>query len=198
MKTIHGSLLAAVAATLLFAPAAHAQEGDHVRFRGGIALEAGLLMPPGATLGAFGPRGELGVQINNLVGIYAVPGFDILAGSASGVNIYGAVLVDFTLLDDRLTVGAGPDVGSFFALGSGGGGAAGGAEGVRVHVGWNAILGKGERGGRRKALTVGLDLRGLVGPSASATVSNGMLTSASASNNGFVFSPMLSVGYTAF
>jgi hypothetical protein len=228
MKMIHGSFaVAGIGASLLSAQAASAQqppppgpvvmvvaappppgmvvaeapEPDGVRFRGGIALEGGALMPSGIALGAIGPRGELGVQINNFIGVYFVPGFDILFGPAGGLNLFAAALVDFTILDDRLTLGVGPDVGAFVAFGASGtsaAAAAGADKGARLHVGWNALITKSEHGARRKALTVGLDLRGLVGPEASATANvNGMSTS-SGSSNGFVFSPMLSVGYTAF
>lgn len=208
----------AVAGTLCVANVAHAQQvvyvqappppsqpapapapaEDHARFRGGIALEGGLLLPQGVTLGAVGPVGQLGVQINNMIGVYAVPGFDILFGSAGGIDLTAAVMVDFTLLDDVLTVGGGLDSGVYAAFGQAAG-AAGAQYGGRLHVAWNALVSRGADGVRRRGLVIGLDARLLVGPSASASanIQTGA-TSVGGSDHAFVFSPMLSVGYQAF
>jgi len=157
-------------------------------------------VPPHVALGAIGPQGQLGVQINNLIGVYGVPAFDILFGPAGGVDLTFAALVDFTLLEDVLTVGGGLDSGVFAAFGASGtsaAAAAGAQYGVRGHVAWNAIVSKGANGIRRRALVVGLDLRALLGPEASATA-NANGTSGSASTTGFVFSPMVTIGYLAF
>jgi hypothetical protein len=178
-----------------------APEGDHGRFRGGIEMDFGLFKPPAGALGAIGPSGQLGYQINNLIGVYAVPGFNILFGSAGGLDITAGAVVDFTILDDQLTIGAGPEFGAFAFFGStaaGGGGGYGG----RIHAAWNAIIGKGADGVRRKGLVIGLDLRFIIGPEATASASNvgtiNETASGSASTTGFTFAPMLSVGYVAF
>jgi hypothetical protein len=152
-----------------------------------------LFKPPSGALGGIGPSGQIGVQINNLIGVYAVPGFTVLFGSAGGVDFTAGAVVDFTLLNDAITVGAGPELGAFAFFGTGAAGA-GAGYGGRIHLAWNALVSHGEHRARRKGLVVGLDLRFIVGPEATASV-NG---SASASSNGFVFAPLLSVGYVAF
>ena len=170
---------------------------DHARFRGGFALEGGALIVPGSfSVGVAGVQGQLGAQINNNWGVYAVPSFDIVFGSVGGVNLGFAVMVDYTL-DDSLTFGVGPDTDAFLAIGGGGGSvsAVGGAlYGARLHFGWNPALSH-EGGVRRKALTIGVDVRLLGGAAAFATV-----TSSSSSGGGgtFVLAPMLTIGYNAF
>jgi len=172
---------------------------DGARFRGGVALEGGALIVPGIfSVGVAGIQGTMGVQINNLVGVYAVPSFDIVFGSVGGVNLGAAFMVDFTLLDDAITVGGGPDVDLFAAFGGGSGSltAVGGAlYGARLHFGWNAVVSHDESRPRRKALTIGADVRLLGGGAGFATTTS---TSASAGGGTFVLAPMLTVGYTAF
>ena len=175
------------------APAPVDAEKDGARFRGGVALEGGgLIVPDGGSLGLGGVNGQIGVQINNLVGVYFVPTLDILFGSGSGVYLGSGVLVDFTMVDDMITVGAGPDLAVFAAIGSGS--ASGGAMyGGRLHFGYNAIVGKGDDGIRRKALTIGADLRLMVGPFATASA-----TTASASTSAFAMAPTAFIAYQAF
>jgi hypothetical protein len=173
---------------------------DGVRFRGGVALEGGALIVPGSfSVGVAGVQGQLGAQINNEFGVYAVPSLDIVFGSVGGVNLGFAVMVDYTL-DDSLTFGVGPDLDAFAAFGGGSGtaSAAGGAlYGARLHFGWNPIISHNEVKARRKALTVGVDVRLLGGGAGFASASNSSGT-ASASGGTFVLSPMLTVGYNAF
>ena len=192
------SVLAFSLASLFSAKEAAAQEPDGVRFRGGVALEAGPMIIPGVgTLGIAGIQSQLGVQINNNFGVYAVPNLDIVFGSVGGINLAAAIMCDYTL-DDSLTFGAGPDVGVFAAFGGGSGSisAAGGAlYGARLHFAWNPIVDHKEGGVRRRALSVGADIR-LLGGGAGVASSNGETGSASAST--FVVAPMITVGYTAF
>jgi hypothetical protein len=192
------SILAFSLASLFSTREAAAQEPDGVRFRGGVALEAGPMIIPGVgTLGIAGIQSQLGVQINNKIGVYAVPNLDIVFGSVGGINLAAAVMCDYTL-NDNLTFGAGPDVGVFAAFGGGSGSisAAGGAlYGARLHFAWNPLVDRGADGVRRKALSVGADLR-LLGGGAGVASSNGNSSSASAST--FVLAPMITVGYTAF
>jgi hypothetical protein len=191
------SCFAVLAAALFASTSASAQEKDGARFRGGIALEGGaIIIPSGYTVGLGGVQGQLGVQVNNMVGIYAVPNLDIVFGQVGGVNIGSALLVDFTF--DKITVGAGPDVSAFAAIGGGNGSvsAAGGAlYGGRLHLAFHPALSTGEDGIRRKAFSIGLDMRLLAGAAGSAST-NGVTTEASATN--FVLSPMLTLGYSAF
>jgi hypothetical protein len=171
---------------------------DGARFRGGVALEGGALIVPSAfSVGVAGVQGQLGAQINNNWGVYAVPSFDIVFGSVGGVNLGFAVMVDYTL-DDTLTFGVGPDTDAFLAIGGGGGtgAAVGGAlYGARLHFGWNPVISHNETKARRKALTIGVDVRLLGGAAAFASVSN---SSTSAGGGTFVLSPMLTIGYNAF
>ncbi|MCA9621519.1 MAG: hypothetical protein KC731_21000 [Myxococcales bacterium] len=212
-------VLSTLATTTFFAPAAFAQDdeeaaapaateeaapasdedADDVRFRGAINAEGGLLSVAGDyTVGLAGVNGELGVQITNLVGLYAKPQLDIVFGKVGGVAIGSALLVDFTFAD-VFTVGVGPDVGVFAAIGVDNtqGTAAGGLMyGGRVHLAAYPVVVDGDDGVRRKAFAIGLDVRLLGGAVGTATAStNG---SASASVTDFVAVPMLSLGYQAF
>ena len=192
------SVLAFSLVSLLSTREAAAQEPDGVRFRGGVALEAGPMIIPGVgTLGLAGIQSQLGVQINNNFGVYAVPNLDIVFGSVGGINLAAAIMCDYTL-NDSLTFGAGPDVGVFAAFGGGSGSisAAGGAlYGARLHFAWNPIVDRSATSVRRRALSVGADIR-LLGGGAGVASSNGESSSASAST--FVVAPMITVGYTAF
>ncbi len=182
---------------------------DGARFRGGIALEGGVLALPAPALnfGAIGLQGQIGVQINNLVGVYDVPGFDILFGPAGGLNVSDAVLVDFTFVD-RFTVGVGPDVGAFLAFGASSTGsgatasaAAGAGFGGRLHLAVYPVVGRSEFGPRRRALAIGLDTRFLAGPNAgvseSCTTAN-CTSTGGGSAYGLMLHAMLTVGYQAF
>lgn len=183
-------------------PSVALAEDDGARFRGGVALQGGLMAIPDAetNLGAVGVSGEIGVQINNLVGLYWVPHFDVLFGSAGGVNLVSALMVDFTFADDLLTVGVGPDIGLFAAIGvdtsNVSASALGGANyGGRLRFQVHPVVGDGEDGIRRKAFSIGLDTRLMGGPVAGASVGPNEV---SATVTGFYVQPMLTIGYTAF
>jgi hypothetical protein len=177
-------------------------EVDGVRFRGGIALDAGAFVFPGGVIpavGLVGLQGTTGVQINNLVGIYVVPGFDIIFGDVGGVGLTAALMVDFTI-NHLFTVGVGPDVGAFAAIGVDAaatqGAAIGGANyGARLHFAVHPVV--GHSGVHRQAFTIGLDMRFLGGPSGQVAES-GSGSSTSVSADGFIFSPYLTLGYSAF
>lgn len=176
---------------------------DGARFRGGVALEGGSLIVPGIfSVGVAGIQGQMGAQINNMIGVYAVPSFDIVFGAVGGVNLGFAIMVDFTLLDDAITVGGGPDVDAFAAFGNSSStvSAAGGAlYGARLHFGWNPLVSHDDFKPRRKALTIGADVRLLGGGAGFASASTSPAgTTGSAGGGTFVLSPMLTVGYTAF
>ncbi len=163
---------------------------DGVRFRGGISAEGGALLLPGIiNLGVAGVQGQLGVQINHLIGVYVVPAFDIVFGPMGGINLAGAALIDFTF-KNIFTVGAGPDVGTFVALSLGAGAAAGAGYGGRIHLALN-LGGRGDDGIRRRAFVIGADLRLLYGGSATSTASGAAITR-------FIIAPMLTLGYLAF
>lgn len=179
------------------APADAAEVPDGVRFRGAVSGEGGaLIVPDVVNLGLAGVQAQLGVQINHLIGIYAVPQIDVVFGEVGGVHLAAALLVDFTPIDE-ISVGIGPEVGVFGAIGAGDGsiaGAGGELYGGRLHLGFQPAWGRGEDGIRRKAFNIGLDVRFLGGVAGMAKA--GATTSADASQ--FVLSPMLSIGYQAF
>jgi hypothetical protein len=175
---------------------------DHGRFRGGFELDGGFLKSESTSLGAIGPSGQLGYQVNNLVGVYAVPGITFLVGPAIGVDLTAGLVVDFTFLEDRLTVGAGPEASIFAFLGSN---AAGGSDGYggRVHVAWNAYLTKGDDGIRRGAFVIAFDGRFLVGPEITATATPtstalGTNLSENVTKTSLTVLPLVSLGYVAF
>jgi hypothetical protein len=186
------------------------ERDDRARFRGGIAGEGGAIIIPTETsagesstvvLGAVGVQGQIGVQINNLVGVYAVPSLDVLFGEAGGIGVAAAILVDFTI-EDMVSIGVGPDVGAFAAFGIDVGGAnsatfAGGANaGARIHLAVHPVVGIGENGIRRKAFSIGLETRLLGGFSVAGSVDENGDSESGATQ--FVFSPLLTIGYTAF
>jgi hypothetical protein len=131
-----------------------------VRFRGGVTGGVGpqFLRASGYSLTGFlgAVDGHLGVQIRNLVGIYAVP--HIAFGSWFGIggpfggftgNVAGTVVVDFTIKD------------RFFAGVGAGGGIINAPPGAIVHVrvGGYPVFRRGLLSPRRKALSVAADLR---------------------------------------
>jgi hypothetical protein len=167
-------------------------ERDGARFRGGVSVEGGVLAIPDSslTMGAVGVQGQVGAQINHLVGVYWVPSLDILVGPAGGVNVASAVLVDFTIID-MISIGVGPDVGAFAAIGTNKL-ASGANYGARLHFAVHPVFGRGDDGIRRKAFSIGLESRFLGGPVVTAST-----TDADATLTGFIVQPMLTVGYTA-
>jgi hypothetical protein len=172
---------------------------DAARFRGGVSAGGGAIVVPDAVnLGLAGVQGQLGVQINHLVGLYAVPEFDVVFGEMGGVHFAGALLVDFSIIDE-ISIGVGPEAAMFAAIGSNDGtgvAAAGGAlYGARLHLGFQPVWGRGDNGVRRQALTIGVDMRFLAGEAGFAAVS---ATTAEAAERPFVLSPMLTIGYQAF
>lgn len=170
-------LFAALVLTASSASAQQAEPGprDGVRFRGGVALAGGGLFIAGYGLGLGGVDGRLGVQINNMIGVYAQPyitfGGGKIAGTPGVTGTAGSnVLVDFTF-KDQIFVGAG-----------GGGGLIGGLTAGQAHLrlGGYPVVERGLNGIRRKGLMLGLDLGLHFG-------------------SGFtLLQPMLSVGYEAF
>ena len=183
---------------VLVMPPPPAQDG--ARFRGGVAAEAGALIVPGiVTLGVAGIQGQLGAQINNNFGVYAVPSLDVVFGALGGVNLSFAVMVDYTL-DDNITFGIGPDVGVFAAFGGGGGtvsGASGALYGARLHFSWNPVIAKEASRPKRRALAIGADLR-LLGGGTGFVSANTSSSGGTASVGSFVLSPQITIGYQAF
>lgn len=150
-------------------------DDDGVRFRGGVSGGGGALIGAGLTLGMGGFDGRMGVQINDLIGVYAQPQLSIYGGSAgflSGVGgiAGGTAVVDFTFID-QIFVGAGA---GYAVLNN--------PHGPVVHIraGGYPLFGYGEDGIRRKGLMLGADLRLHI-----------------VSGEVFV-APMASIGYEAF
>lgn len=199
LMTVFTAASAAAQEPAAGAPAPEPPEKDGVRFRGGVALEGGGLLVPGIiNLGVGGVQGQLGAQINNSIGVYAVPSFAVVFGELGGIHLGAAVMVDYTFLDNLLTVGAGPDVASFAAIGgssSGVSAAGGGLYGARLHFAVNPVVDIGANGIRRKAFTIGVDVRLYTGGAGFASSGTG---GASAAATDFVAVPSLSIGYQAF
>ncbi len=174
-------------------PPAPGEDRDGARFRGAISGGGGVLAIPDAdlVLGAAGVQGQIGAQITNLVGLVWVPGFDVLFGKAGGVGVHSAILVDFTIAD-IFSVGVGPEVGAFLAIGTEAV-ASGANYGGRLHLAVHPVVGDGDDGIRRKAFTIAADVRMLGGPVAAVGP-----TGSSVTVTGFIVQPMLTLGYTAF
>jgi hypothetical protein len=165
-----------VTAFALNASTASAQEADGPRFRGGISAGGGGLFFSGYTFGLGGIDGRLGVQINNLLGVYAQPYVSFGSGNISGATgLTGTagtnLMVDFTFID-QIFVGAG-----------GGGGIIGtGVPAGQLHLraGGYPLMRRGDNGIRRRGLMLGADM--------SVHFASGVK----------LLQPMLSIGYEAY
>ena len=156
-------------------------------FRAGIEGTAGVGVhfadtnPMISTFAAFGARGQLGIQ-RGIVGACLTLDAQSIYGPEKGVSLGLGIMNDYTFLDDHFTIGAGVGFGPRVLSGP---------YGTRVlgewwpdlRIAWNPIVTAGEDNGgyRRKALVIGLDLRGVL-----ATGSN------------VFFAPFATIGYQAF
>jgi hypothetical protein len=191
LMALSAAFVTALSAGTAFAEV-RVRDRDASRLRYGVALEGGGLVAPGVVdLGFAGIQGQLGVQLDHLIGVYAAPHIDMVSGArALGIQVGSALLIDFTLAH-VFTVGVGPDIAGFVALG--GGEAAGGLlYGARLHLAVNPLVSIAADGIRRRALTIGLDLRLATGGSA------GVLSTRRAGVGELVAAPMLTIGYQAF
>ena len=197
-------------ASLLTASNAMAQDADRTRFRGGVALEGGpFIVPSVVTIGSVNVVGVLGAQIDRNWGVYAIPYLGGLVGQVGGVSLGTGALVDYTM-DDAVSVGAGLELGAFLGASSSctttgavNGcndtfSAAGGAfYGARLRFAYHPFVsGVGTR--RRKAFSLGVDLRLLEGPFASTTSGPNGNSTTTGSLDSFIVAPMAWLGYTAF
>jgi hypothetical protein len=194
---------AALLVPLLFAEAASAQrvyvvrEYDGPRFRGGINLEGGALIVPGlVSLGSIGLQGQLGVQINDQWGVYAIPSFDVLFGKLGGIALGFGALVDWTPPGVPISIGAGPEAGWAGALntcdpnlGCAVNGFGGVFYGGRLHFAYYPVIVRYPY--RRRALAIGADFRFLAGDFG--TVMPGVVKVTDIG-----ISPVVFIGYTAF
>ena len=141
-------------------PAAPAPEGekDGLRFRGGVAAVAGGMFLNDYSGFMAGVDGRLGLQINNLIGVYAVPHLTfgpvkVNVGPASASTVIGlfsgTAVADVTIID-HIFVGAG-----------GGYGVVNNPNGPVAHfrAGAYPLMGHGSNGIRRKGLMLGIDTR---------------------------------------
>lgn len=143
-----------------YAEAAPAAQ-DGARFRGGIALSAGLESVSddfdNSVSGLmFGVDGRIGLQLNDLLGFYAQPHLSFGSLSSSGAGGVSGATGTFTIaamaevtLADRFFVGAGFGYG---VLNNPSGPM------FQARLGGYPLMGRGE-GARRKGLMVGVDLR---------------------------------------
>jgi hypothetical protein len=131
-------------------------EADGMRFRGAVGATLGLetVSAGGASLSGamFGAEGRLGLQLNNLIGIYAEPqlSFGSLGGAFGFTGTFTtAAMVDLTLMD-RFFAGAGVGYG---VLNNPTGPL------LEVRGGFYPLMGHGDNGIRRKGLFIGADFR---------------------------------------
>lgn len=150
---------------------------DGARFRFGVSAGGGGWFADQFSAGLGGVDVRLGVQINDLIGVYAQPHLSF--GVASVQKISGAtgmfaadVLVDVTLAD-RFFIAAG---GGFGILNNPVGG------GPMFRLGAYPLMGKGDA--RRKGLMIGADLR--------------LVFLSNAGQGLTVVNPFFSIGYEAF
>jgi hypothetical protein len=197
------AVVAAALTPLLWTAPAAAQQPDGARFRGGVELEVGALVPVGGVgsgaLGSLLVRGQLGVQINHNWGVWGTPILGAafgggLAGPAVGVGAMG----EYTFDNIPIGVGAGPEAGVLVIAGGCGAGSLGCAAaaaafyGIVLRGSYYPIMTRGENGIRRKALVVGIDLHLDGGGFAFATSTTGAAASS------FLIAPTAFIGYQAF
>ncbi|MFT3772358.1 MAG: hypothetical protein QM820_43750 [Minicystis sp.] len=168
-----------VAALVLGASSASAQEKDGARFRGGIALTGAGLFISDYALGLGGIDGRLGVQINNLIGVYAQPYISFGGGKVAGITGFtgtaGSTLnVDFTFMN-QFFVGAGGGGGIIGSLGAG--------QAV-IRVGGYPLFTHGENRIRRKGLMLSADMHIHIGLAGGASYK--------------LLQPTFAIGYEAF
>lgn len=169
MRTLSSAL--ALAALLSLAPPASADEAEApsseaaapaqspaaatgMRFRFGVSGGGGLAFWSGPTLKYGGLDLRLGLQLNELIGIYLQPQLGLYGGEFGGVTGVGgligsSIVADFTFLD-RLFAGAGAG----FAL-------LNNPSGFELHfrAGGYPLASTGGENGRRKGLMLGADVR---------------------------------------
>jgi hypothetical protein len=128
------------------------QEEDGVRFRGGVSLGAGPMFIAYSGFLA-GVDGRLGLQINDLIGVYVQPHLSFGTAKVGAVKGFTGVvaatgLAEVTLMDH------------FFVAAGGGYGVLNNPNGPVVHfrLGGYPLMGSGE-GARRKGLMLGIDTR---------------------------------------
>jgi len=180
---------------------------DGARIRVGFAFEAGtwteaagFVEQPNPQIASttspyFGLQLELGVQVDRHWGVYAVPSCGLalgdFSGATGGIMCEIAVMADYTLLDGLLSIGAGPEIGQDLWIGTSGDDVdtytlVGGRGRIALHV-----LDSGSQGGsRRRGFEVGLDAHLLDGIGGKGGLDQYGST--------FIFSPRLTVGYSAF
>lgn len=203
-RTTHALMVvSALSAAALFAQPASAQQSydgrtrvayrgpETARLRYGIAAEGGgLFVPDVASLAVFGVQGQVGVQFDDRVGLYAAPSFAFVRGEARGIHLGGALMVDFTL-NDVFTLGIGPDVAAFAAMSQGG--LAGGAlYGLRMRMATQPVIYIAADGVRRDAFTIGFDVRLYTGGG------GGLVTPRRIASSDLVVAPMITLGYQSF
>lgn len=136
--------------------AAPAAEGDKdgFRFRGGVSATAGTMLISDYSGFLGGVDAHLGVQVNDMIGVYAVPHLSFGPVSVGSVSTFIGVLsatavADVTLID-QVFVGAG-----------GGFGVVNNPSGPVLHfrAGGYPLVGDGKDGIRRKGLMLGGDVR---------------------------------------
>jgi hypothetical protein len=147
--------LTAMAVCMLTAAVSSAQEKDGVRFRGGVSATAGTMAVSNYSGFLAGVDGRLGLQINNLIGVYVDPHLSfgpVKVGNigSTAIGVFSATgIVDVTLFD-RMFVGAG-----------GGFGIVNNPTGAALHfrLGGYPLMGRGEDGIRRKGLVLAADVQ---------------------------------------
>lgn len=137
---------------------ADAGEKDGMRFRGGVNLAAGTLILEGYSGFLAGVDGRVGLQINNLIGVYAMPHLSFGPVTVGGpgvkattaIGVFSATALAEATLIDHIYVGGG---GGFGVLNKPSGPV------VHFRVGGYPLMGHGENGIRRKGLMLGADMR---------------------------------------
>jgi hypothetical protein len=209
--TLSGTLLTAGVASAQYyypgPPPPRYVEADGPRFRGGVTLNGGVLLVPGVVnIGSIGVQGQLGVQINNNWGVYAMPQFDVIVGKLGGVGVGAGVMGEYTFDQVPISLGLGPEFGLFAAIGASKctnntgcqdfSSAGGATYGGRLRFAFHPVMVR--QGIRRKAFSIGLDVRFFTGAfGATNTNANGTAT-ATAAVDSFALAPQVWLGYTAF
>lgn len=170
------------------------EEKDGVRFRGGVSASFGGIFgsddPYSASGIMGGADGRLGLQINNLIGVYAVPHLAFgsvtqeigpFSASDGWLAFSGTGVVDFTFID-QIFVGAGGGFAAHAPTCTNCNGISGPV--IHFRFGGYPLMGKGDDGIRRKGLLLGGDMRINILSGSGVDV--------------VMFQPMVTLGYEAY
>ena len=131
---------------------------DNLRIRYGLGSVLGSVFALNDVVLGPGLRAQLGLQFNNSVSLYVQPSAKLFIFGGLGIDITLPVLLEYTLPNNKLSFGFGPELGIFLATSDDfGSGAAGGTFGGHGFIAVNKSP-KVSENGRRENWRFGLGI----------------------------------------